>query len=232
MFEQVVVAPPATEVAPPLPDINRDPIMIVEGASIPMLCGRMERLAHKAPVWVTLIPDEINQQEHAGAWPLERSMRVLHECNVGTVEELVQHYREQLIAAFHRLACTPQPGEPQPVIPTTGEPSLRKQTELLQQTGLLDMPMVARALSLTAAKQALEQREAIRNIRQGFMPHQSAWTRLAIKELIANWSCRRFRDENDSGLTPPTTSKKLVRELISELTVFLEDQESLDPTSD
>lgn len=85
----------------------------------------MEEISDPAPTWVTLVPTRWNEFEQKRLekgepfYPRERYVRILHDMWVGTVEQLVEHLRENLVRTFDALACK-QPDGSWGTIPEIG----------------------------------------------------------------------------------------------------------------
>jgi hypothetical protein len=198
------------------PDITRDPICVITGATAVCVSGPLKAASDRAPVWVTLVPLEPYTTPDGtpvtGVWPRETAVPVDHEMVIGTVDDLTERFRRQLTKAFHSLAMTPPPGQPQPDLPLFGEPSLRKQTKSLNRR----RPSVGGAYVMPVADPETYQAiEAVRADMQGFANRQDVFLRANLMGVVGMFC----------GHHPPTDDPELVQRLIDALVVLKEDRE-------
>jgi len=179
-----------------------------------MAFDRMYKPIDMAPAWLTLIPTEPTEQELL-CYPRERVARVMHDTQVGTVDELTELFRRQLTACFKTM--TSEGG----VIPMLGEASLRKQTECLQRNNL-DLP--GYSVPLKASGDEIAAFEA-RFERYGPKPRQSLDVRARLKQFV---TVHAMYDTNDefAHLHGPTDDPAYVQRLINALFVLKEDAEA------
>ena len=197
-----------TEEIPP-PDILTDRIAVIAGATLVGAYPAMFAIPDDASAWVTKVPIEREPGEPEACWPRETHFRVCHEFQVGTVAELADDYREKLTCAF--LSYTIPPGCN---IPSTGEPSLRKQTALFERHGITGLT------TIKPDPGALQAREDRRIARTGRPLRQDALTRDRLKRLVGSW-----RGECHA----PTDSPEAVNSLIEALTILRDDHDAASP---
>lgn len=195
---------------------------MIGGTFISLSTGVLEKFSDPGAVWIMQIPVEPNEFEkaHPEAWPRERHFRIMHDCYVGTVDEIAEDFKRKLVTAWDAFTVKSADGS-QPDIPSFGEPSLRKQTELLERHGLNRFVCGS---ELKADKADLERREAKRIELSGFTPQQDAWTRWELMRLVGQYgSCRRFGSDGGFGC-PPTDNAESIQQLIDDLTVLKNDK--------
>lgn len=194
------------------PDIERDRIYVVMGATMFGVADAQIALTDPGPVWITKVNVEADsyekrcREEGKPRWPYETAVYVSHELRIGTVEEHVASFREAVTTAFHSCCLTPPAGQPQPVIPYFGEPHLGRQNALLARHGIDGMTL------LPAAPEALEAREERRVALAGCRPRQDAMTRDRLRRLVGGWRSH------------PTDKPEDVQSLIDALTILKEDR--------
>jgi len=214
----------------PPPDITKDRLFVVSGGTILPLTEQILLTCSAVPVWLTAVPKEPSEQRK-GSYPRERHFRVMHDVQVGTVDELVEHYRQSLTRAYHCMALTPKEGEEQPVIPMMGEASLRKQNEALDA-------QFPRGGVVVICKAQPEEYEAFLAPKydkydkyEDPKPRQTAMERDTLMRLVAAYASRRFREgvegESLHDLAAGVTDHPLpVQRLIDALTVLKDDAEA------
>ena len=207
-------------------DINRDRILCMLGGSVfPLSNGVLENYSDPGAVWIGRIPVEDNEYEKKSPniYPREGEFRVMHELYIGTVDEIVENFRQKLIVAFNTMP------------PTT------EQAKVLERHGINKFTEVG----FKASHADLQKREDRRSRLNGFKPRQSAWNRWELKRLVAQWHGRRFHEKGDMYLdhdgvkkavpeatltytVPPTDNPELIQDLINALTILKQDREARD----
>jgi hypothetical protein len=211
-------APPGT---PPPPNIKTDKLFVVTGGSLTVLTEPV-LMTGPTPVWVTIFP-QTPTGPAAGVYPRERHFRVMYDVQAGTVDELVELYRDQLTRAYHAMAMTPKEGEEQPLIPTLGEPSLRIHNEAVAK--MCDSPGKAVVLCIKAGPKQYESFLAPRYEKYGEpRPRQSEFERDRLKRLVASYHNYRYPDAESENISPTDDPAK-VDALIDMLTVLRQDAE-------
>lgn len=204
----------------PPPDIKKDKLFIVTGGA---LFGIVEPVLITGPVpsWVTVFPKEAPAD---AGYPRERHFRIMHDVQVGTVDELVELFREQITRAYNMFALIQHDGGEQPVIPQFGEPSLRLQNEAIAK--MCDSPGKAVSICIKAGPDQYAGYLAPRYEKYGEpKPRQSEFERDRLKRLVASYFNYRYPDA-ESDNTPPTDSPEKVQALIDALTVLKQDAEA------
>jgi hypothetical protein len=202
------------------PDIKTDKLVVIAGA---VLLPVTEPIYTTGPLraWFTVYP---RTAPAVACYPKERHVPVMHDVQVGTVDELVELYRSQLTRAYHAFAVTPKPGEEQPVIPYFGEPSLAKQNKAV--AAMCDAKGLAVSLPANAGHKPFEDFVAPRHEKYGEpKPRQSAFEQDRLKRLVATYHNYRYPDA-DSDNTSPTDDPAKVTALIDALTVLREDADA------
>lgn len=214
------------EEKPRKPNIKRDRIVQVGGASLCLLYGPMVHITDAAPVWVTLVNLEPNEYEKSvgedKAWPRERHMRISHEMSIGTVDELVEDYRIKLTAAFDSLACLDKASGEYQLIPAFGEASFDKQTEVFERHGITSFQCGAQ---FKVDRETYEVRYHNRRAKLlGAWPRQDAFERDCLTRIVGTYAERRNPGGDDGRpLCGPTESVTRIDELIKALTILKED---------
>jgi hypothetical protein len=209
------------------PDITRDRIVCIVGGCIVNLShGVLERFSDPGAVWIRMVPAELNEFEKVNptVYPHERDVRVIHDFYVGTVEEIVTDFRAKLVAAWDHMTCKPSDGQPQLNLPAFGEPSMRKQTEVLERHGLNRFVV---GPELIADRNDLNEREERRNKLDKVETNQDAWTRWELMRIVAQFN-GRYHSDNTSTSNCPTDNPSAVQKLIDALTVLKKDRDALD----
>lgn len=198
------------------PDINRDPLLLIGGA-VTTIITEPTLVAQTAVAVCTLVPQEPPLPQW---WPREQPLLITTDTSVGTVDELVADYKEGLVKAFQAITLT-SPGQSGGNIPMTGEPSLDKQTRVLEQMGYV--PGKAFRLPPTPYE-VLAIREKQRADMAGFTRRQDAFERNTLFQLVHAYGLRRFRDQDSRALLPGQHSVKAIQALIEALTVLRDDE--------
>lgn len=213
--------------APPLPDITRDRLLVVGGGATYLLTDVLSLPPDHTPVWVTRVPlepTEFEKDNPGKAYPREGCFRILHEVIVGTVDELVDIYRQDLIACWRRIT-NQQEDDSYGVNPMLGEAGLRKHVEVLRRNDL-DRPG---KVPLPDVHKALRDREQRRNRLDGLEPRQDGVERDLLKTLVGDYRCRtraRLKGGGYGGQDAPTDDPRAVQALIDALTTLKEDSEA------
>lgn len=227
----------------PKPNIKTDKLLVIMGGSLFPITRPMTFTCPIAPAWITAIPEGELTEEEAKSYPTERYFRVMHETQVGTVDELVELFREKLTRAYHAFALTPEDGEKQPVIPMFGEPSLRKQNDALaSQFGPAATEPKASSVIAKATPKQYAAYLAVRKTTHGEPDtQQDAMTADELKRFVAVWLGRQFPTNSDSEIGDalrkkhdngnsmplgPTDDPKAVQSLIDALIVLKQDSEA------
>jgi orotate phosphoribosyltransferase len=203
---------------PRAPDITRDRIFVIHGAAAVLVTGAMVRPADTAPTWVTLVPDPdySDQGQPPDGWPRERHVRVQHECLIGTVDELVERYREQLTNVFDVLAGKQADGT-YAVLPATGEASLDKQTAVWEANG------IGRRMQVFTAADWLVRRQTRRDTLTGLRTRLTAHDRDLLCRLAATYAQETATDTWAAGLVVPSDDPAVLTKLASACTTLLGD---------
>lgn len=185
-------------------DITKERLVVITGGVALYMQDAMCLRSDAAPAWVTLVPIEqsrrIKDREAAGnkEWPRERYVHILHEMSIGTVDELVGHYREQLTRTFETMSG--------------GDP-MAEQQDTLARNGYATF-----AGSLPAVPpEVYEGREASRAAMRGRAHDQCVWERGRLMLLVANYGSA------GGDIMPPTDDPAAVQRLIDALTVLRDD---------
>lgn len=215
---------PGASTLPP-PDISKDRLYLIQGGCMVTRADTHVAMLDAAPAWVTLVPVEsCEAEQRLGAdkvYPRETHVRVMHTLTIGTVDELVADFREKLVRCWEAVTYKPKEGEEQPVIPQFGEPSMRKQNDVLARNGITKFTE-----AFHVDRKKLDDHEKRRVAMTGFHPQQDAYTRDLLMRLVAIWVGRRYPDEADvgKGVLPPTDSVERLDRLIRELTILKQDR--------
>jgi hypothetical protein len=198
------------------------------------------------PSWITRVPVEKNEDEKRAEaqgvllWPRESHCRVCHELTIGTVAELVEHYREQLTRAFNTFAMLDLPADPcgwtatratdneagLPIIPTFGTTDFVPKNECLARNG------ITACVTMESGETELQAREADRSKQRGGPMRQDGVTRDLLMKLVSNWTACRRKSNQDDGPTSPTACSASVSSLIAALTILKEDQANFTKSSE
>jgi hypothetical protein len=201
-------------------------MLVIVGGATYLLGDRMEVPVSTPIAWATLVP--VDPPTDPTAWPRERSVQIVCETVVGTVDELVEDYRKKLTLAFGAMTCGGN------VIPTLGEASLRKQSEVLTRHNLAG-PGVQNVWRATPDQAEVPERERAKLT--GLANRQEARMRASLMQLVALYFspgglCVRDPETGDwAKRLSPTDHPKRVQALIDALTVLKEDRERQDGRS-
>lgn len=200
------------------PDITKDRLVLVTGGvTFPMT--RLEKVNIKMPTWVTIIPVEESEQQ-ASSYPRERHIRIMHEVQVGTVDELVALYRQQLTNCYNAFVVRQPDGQEPVVIPTFGEASMGQQNACLHRNNIMSGPNV----NLYLQPDEYTKFMARKYDKYGHpKPRQSEMERDRLKRAVANYLAYRYPDAESETMLPPTDNPEHVQKLIDALTVMKED---------
>ncbi len=207
------------------PDITRDRMVLVWGGTTFPICDVMVAFPQIPSVWVTKIPIEKHPNEPENAYPHESAFRVACDVVVGTVDEIVENFRDSLIRCWETLACK-QPDGSYGVIPSLGEASFRKQTELLERHGLNKFCKPVSAFKVDP--KVFQELQDRRNRLNDFTPKQDAFEREHLMRLVGDYlSGGRYLRGGESS-SPPTDDTKSCQQLIDALTILRDDQLALE----
>lgn len=189
-------------------------MLIQGGAIIPLLNDGMVHYTDPGVSWVTLIP-----AENVEAFPWrERHVRIMHDMQIGTVDELVQDFREKLERAFHLFSCS-SPDGTHGVIPSFGEASLRKQTEVLERNNL-NGDHTKDGFLFKADLKAIQARQDRRDNANGYKTRLHGMDRDQLMRLVATWGNRRHGGGSGSS---PTDNPRCINDLIKALETLRDD---------
>jgi hypothetical protein len=206
---------------PPTPDIKRDRIAIVHGGVMVMMGEVMMEPSDAIPTWFTLVPIE-ETKEAAASWPRVKHMRILHEMRIGTVDEIIATYREQLTRAFNAMCRKNATGWDQ--IPELGEASLRKQTEVFERN---DVNKNLTNYPFKVDPRVMTNKDARCSALEGYKPRLSVFDRDILIRLLGEWGNKRFINPDDlhyGGLQGPSDDPDAMTKLIDALVIFREDR--------
>lgn len=204
------------------PDIKTDKLFVVMGGSLIAVTEPVYTTG-PLPAWVTVYPRNPTGPA-AECYPKERHLRIMHDVQVGTVDELTELFRANTTRAYHQFALTPPPGEEQPVVPAFGEPSLRRQNEAV--AAMCDSPGKAVSIPANAGPDSFADFLAARYTTYGEpRPTQSEFERDRLKRLVASYHNYRFPDAA-SDSTAPTDNPGKVQQLIDALVTLKRDAEA------
>jgi hypothetical protein len=86
---------------PSKPDINKGHVCLLAAGALFHFADTTYRLADNALTEACLVP--ANDKTPEGAWPRDREIQVGLDLQVGTIDELVERFREGLTQAFARM---------------------------------------------------------------------------------------------------------------------------------
>lgn len=210
----------------PVPDIARDPMMILIGISV--LCGEhMLALLDNGLSVVGMADMKVytDQESLGGVPPREYYAAIQHDLLVGTVEALTASVSQSLTKVWETMAGK-RPDGGYDVIPMLGEASLRKQTAVLSRffENSEDKTTVRKLLALppyvTNVQSDMRARAA------GFKFAQPAVLREHLSRLCL-WVDLLNGKERTSDLSDPGLPEDdAVRRLIADLTAYADDNEA------
>lgn len=206
---------PVTDTTPPPADIKTDRIVVLAGgvtALFPEMCNFLD----PAPAYITLVPIEECEAAKA-SYPRERHIRVMHDAQVGTVDELTELYRQQLTRAFDALVCEGH------IIPTLGEASLRKQTEALRRNNM-DLPGVAVPFKMSPRRYAewSARKQAMGEPKPQLEPYEAD----VLKQLVAGYGMAVRKADGSKIADYPTDDPAAVQVVIDALTTLKADADA------
>lgn len=203
-----------TEAAPPPPDILKDRMIVVHGGST-IILNRPVEFTDLAGAWVTKVPTEETEYEK-GLYPRESHFRVMLDVAIGTVDEIVDDYREKLVRCFNTMACQNDDGS-WGVIPQLGEASLHKQQEVLDKIHPRGSHGVTPLGCMKIDPKVFIERQKRRDKMDGIKSTTHAQDRDVLMRLVALWQGRRC---GGHGTSPPTDDYGSVQQLINALTLL------------
>ena len=177
---------------------------VVLGATI-VAGHRSCSLLDAAPTWVTLIPTEdgsdTSGQASPPVWPRETYAMVSHEMHVGTIEELVEQYRQKLTAAAEECFDASEPTDSLFSVPD----------------GFIPLPPASEPI-----RRNLKKRHETRNRMSGYETRQSAEERDQLMRIVAS------HGRVQKALECPSDNVDSIQRLIDALTVLKEDRLAMD----
>jgi hypothetical protein len=161
---------------PTPPDITKDLLFIVHGASCTVVVSGRPAMVDMATAAVTLVNAEDTLDKCPGdagfQYPRERQIMIHHAAMIGTVDELAEEFRAALTRVWESVACKKEDGT-FGVNPALGEASLRKQTENLREY----REAYGGGLAVPALPEQLQKAGDLRANIAGCTPTQSEITR-------------------------------------------------------
>jgi hypothetical protein len=178
-------------------------MVVVQGSVTFSMTNKLYNLADKAECWISLIPIEDSTDDHLFT---TRQAKILHEMVIGTVDELVNDYREKLTRVYNSLIASSSP---------LWTAQWNKQTKLLETHNLTKY-------CLPASQEQIEEHGKKWDQYREEVSRQSYYDRDLLGRLIAQWNNRDFSTENDKTHLPTTNCTDAAK-LRNALNTIIED---------
>ncbi len=203
-------------------DITKDRIYCILGASS-FLSKEGDRLAHTPVAVVTLVPDPSDDKGmEIGRYPGDREIRVHHELLVGTVDEIVMHFRKGLTRVYEAIVGG---SGTDTVIPAIGTTDLSPQRQAFAKYFGGDK---FHQLS-PAPPGVFEAREMHRCAYNNIVPSQRPLTRMVLRQLLGQWSTHAAAQGFGKGGSVTTENYEVLQSLIAALQVMRDDRLAAEP---